>query len=302
VISSAAVRPVLETVESSEGPVEIARAGEGPPVLFVHGTPGGSDTSTAMGQFLVDAGFELVTPSRPGYRGTPLGDCATIDQQADLLAALMTALGHDRFAVVAWSGGGPSSYRLAIRHPERVTALVPFACVSGPIEVPNETLGSRLVMDTSVGHWLMHLMAHHAPASAVKLVLGEEGHLSKAELKAQTAAVVADPRQAAVPLALVEMTADYDHRRAGVENDLRQIGAIESLELERMTVPTLIVNGDADTDVDPSQSDYAAATVPGARRIVMEKGTHVSLFAHPDAGKVQAQVIEFLRSAQVVCD
>ncbi len=69
-----------------------------------------------------------------------------------------------------------------------------------------------------------------------------------------------------------------------------------------ITVPTLVVNGDADTYVDPSQSDYAAATVPGARRIVMEKATHVSLFAHPDAKKVQAQVVECLRSAQAARD
>ncbi len=96
---------------------------------------------------------------------------------------------------------------------------------------------------------------------------------------------------------LVSCFADFDNRRPGVENDPLQIGAIELPELQRITVPTLIVNGDVDTDVDPSHSDCAAATVLGARRIVMERGTHVSLFAHPDAGTVQAQVVEFLRSA-----
>ncbi len=38
-----AATPVAEMVETALGPVEVARAGEGPPVLVVHGMPGGSD-------------------------------------------------------------------------------------------------------------------------------------------------------------------------------------------------------------------------------------------------------------------
>ena len=54
-----------ETLETDRGPVEVARAGVGPPVMLIHGTPGGSDSSVAMGRFLVEAGFELIAPSRP---------------------------------------------------------------------------------------------------------------------------------------------------------------------------------------------------------------------------------------------
>jgi pimeloyl-ACP methyl ester carboxylesterase len=79
----------------------------------------------------VEVGFELISPSRPGYLGTRLDGRGAIDDQADLYAALLDALGHDRAGVLTWSGGGPSGYRLAVRHPERVTALVAFAAVSG---------------------------------------------------------------------------------------------------------------------------------------------------------------------------
>lgn len=288
---------MTELFETPLGGVEFARAGDGPAVLFVHGTPGGSDTSIAMGQFLADAGFTVIAPSRPGYLGTPLGDCLTIDQQAELLAALMSSLGFDRFAVVAWSGGGPASYRLAVLHPDRVSALVPFACVSGRYEEPKETLETKLMFRTGFGHWLMRYMAVHMPEATVKSTLGEEGDLSRAEVKRQATEVIGDPKQAAVPLALAEVVADFDNRVAGYENDWAQFGAIDSLELEKLSVPTFVVVGDADADVDPAQSEFAAATVPGATSLIIEKGTHLALFAHPDAADAQAQVVSFLRSA-----
>ena len=73
--------PVAEMVATALGPVEVARAGEGPPVLVVHGMPGGSDQALAMGRSLVDAGFGVIAPSRPGYLGTPLDGREAIDQQ-----------------------------------------------------------------------------------------------------------------------------------------------------------------------------------------------------------------------------
>jgi pimeloyl-ACP methyl ester carboxylesterase len=288
---------MTESIETPLGAVEIVRSGDGSPVLFVHGTPGGSDTSMAMGQFLVDAGFTVIAPSRPGYMGTELGDCKTIDQQAELLAELMRTLGHDKYAVVAWSGGGPSSYRLAVRHPERVTALVPFACVSGQYDAPKENFETRLMFRTGFGHWLMRFMAQHAPEATVKSTLGEEGDLSRAELKEQLAEVISDPKQAAVPLALADVVADFDNREAGYDNDWAQFGAIDSLELEKITAPTFVIVGDADADVDPAQSDYAAETIAGAKKLVISKGTHLALFAHPDAADAQAQVVEFLNAA-----
>ena len=108
-----------ETVDTDLGPVGLVRAGSGPPVLMIHGTPGGTDSSLAMGRFLVAGGFHLIAPARPGYPGTELGGRQTIDDQADLHAALLDALGIERAAVITWSGGGPSGYRLAVRHPGR---------------------------------------------------------------------------------------------------------------------------------------------------------------------------------------
>jgi pimeloyl-ACP methyl ester carboxylesterase len=264
-------------------------------VLFVHGTPGGSDSSIVMGRFLAEAGFEVIGPSRPGYLGTPVEGRETIDDQADLHAALLDALGHERAGVVTWSGGGPSGYRLAVRHPQRVSALVAFAAVSQAWEPGHEGIDERLMLKTSAGNWLLRAMAAHMPESTVSATLKAEGDLSREELKALVEEAMADEAQRDVVLTMANVVGDYAHRRAGMKNDEANYAAIETLELERISAPTLIVVGSADADVSPAHSEHAATTIPGAELLVMDRGTHLCLFVHPDAASAQARVVEQLR-------
>jgi pimeloyl-ACP methyl ester carboxylesterase len=285
-----------EIVETALGPVEFSRRGGGPPVILIHGTPGGSDSSVAMGKFLVDAGFELIAPSRPGYLGTPLGDRTMIDRQADLHAALLDELDLDNAGVLSWSGGGPSGYRLAVRHPERVGALVAFAAVSEAYPESSPDLESRLMMRTTFGNWLLRFLAMHAPKETVAQTLKAEGDLSAAELEGLVAEVLEDEDALNVVLTMARVAGDYANRGEGIENDWARFAEIESLELERIRAPTLIINGSADVDVPPEHSEYAAATIPAARRLVMDRGTHLSLFAHPDAERAQARAVAVLRS------
>lgn len=283
-----------ETVETALGPVEIERAGEGPPVLVVHGTPGGSDQALAMGAFLRKAGCETIAPSRPGYLGTALDGRGEIDAQADLHAALLDALGHERAGVLAWSGGGPSAYRLAVRHPDRVTALVVAAGVSQRFAPDKASIDERLMMDTRAGNWLLRFLATHAPKSTVSSTIGAEGDLTRKELRERTQAIVGDDRQVELVLAMARAAGDHANRGAGIDNDLARFAQIDSLELERIATPTLIVSGDADTDVPPDHSDHAAATIPGADRIVLERGTHLALWVHPEATAAQARALALL--------
>jgi pimeloyl-ACP methyl ester carboxylesterase len=283
-----------ETVETALGPVELARAGAGPPVLFVHGTPGGWDSSVAMGRFLVEAGFEVLAPSRPGYPATPLHGRATIDDQADLHAALLDGIGCERAGVVTWSGGGPSGYRLAVRHPGRVRALIAFAAVSQRYREPRESPEDRLVMQTTAGNRLLRFLIDHAPRQTVSATLKAEGDLSEDELRKLVAEVFEDDRELDVVLTMARVAGDYRNRRAGIENDWLQFGGIDSLELEKIGTPTLVINGTADIDVPPPHSEHAAETIPGAERLIMDRGTHLCLFVHPDAHIAQARAAAFL--------
>lgn len=286
---------MARTVKTDLGPIEVSRQGSGPPVMLIHGTPGGSDSSEAMGRFLVDAGFELIAPSRPGYLGTPLGDRGGIDEQADLLAALLDKLGHERAGLLTWSGGGPSGYRLTIRHLGRVSALVAFAAVSKAYAEPKESLDERLMMRTGAGNWLLRFLTAHAPKSMVTETLAAEGDLSKEELKKLVAEVVADERKLEVVLTMANVVGDFADRAEGYENDWARFAAIDSLQLEAIETPTLIINGSADADVPPQHSDHAAVTIPGAMHRVMDRGTHLSLWVHPEADAAEAEAVAILR-------
>lgn len=49
------------------GPIEYASAGDGPPVLVLHGAGGGFDQGLLMAEGLVRAGLRAVAASRPGW-------------------------------------------------------------------------------------------------------------------------------------------------------------------------------------------------------------------------------------------
>jgi pimeloyl-ACP methyl ester carboxylesterase len=172
-------------VETSLGKVEYIDTGQGDPVLFVHGSPGGCDQGAVMGAFLVPRGFRVIAVSRPGYLGTPLTESMkTPDQQADLELALMDSLGLERFGVMCWSGGGPSSYRMAAKDAERVTALVALAGVSEKYEFGNGINSLEYSLLTGgLGTWLMKEMVRHTPKQVVKMSVTEESDLSKEQAK-----------------------------------------------------------------------------------------------------------------------
>jgi len=289
--------PEPRTVTTSLGEVQMADLGSGPPVLAVHGTPGGFDQGVLMGRFLVNAGFRVIAPSRPGYLGTPLGDdLATPDGQADLYVALLDELGIDRASVLAWSGSGPSCYRLAARHGDRVSALAASAAVSRRYAV-EATTTDGFMFGTAAGNWLMRVLVAHAPEQVVQGELDAEGDLTKEQVEERAKAVMADPGKRDFALGMALTTSTRGERKAGYENDLEQLAAIESLGLEEIKVPTLILQGTADTDVTPDYSAFAAETIPGARLVEIEDGTHLALFLSDEATAVQEQVRDHFAGA-----
>lgn len=113
-----------QRIETARGPVEYAIRGEGPVLLVAHGGPGGYDQALLLGELFSRNGFQVVAPSRPGYLGTPVETGRTAEEQGDALAALLDALDIRRACVLGVSGGGPASYQLAQRHPDKPQALI----------------------------------------------------------------------------------------------------------------------------------------------------------------------------------
>jgi haloacetate dehalogenase len=119
------------------GPAQIfARSGgSGPAVLFLHGYPQTHVMWHGLAKPLMEEfacvfadlrgyGFSSCPPNEPG--NLPYSKRA----MAQDMLAVMTALGHPRFAVVGHDRGARVGYRLALDHPEAVTALAVLDIVS----------------------------------------------------------------------------------------------------------------------------------------------------------------------------
>ncbi len=98
-------------------------AADGRPVLYCHGLPGSRLEHAHAAGLARQRGQRIVVPDRPGYgASTRRPNRAIADFAADA-AALLDHLGHDRFDVVGFSGGGPYALACAAHMPQRVQRL-----------------------------------------------------------------------------------------------------------------------------------------------------------------------------------
>jgi haloacetate dehalogenase len=121
---------VDERLDVGEVALRVRHAGEGPPVLLVHGHPRTGATWHRVAPPLVEAGFSVVCPDMRGYGRSGKAEVRPDHAQqskravaADLVR-LMERLGHRRFAVVGHDRGCYVAFRAALDHPERITRLV----------------------------------------------------------------------------------------------------------------------------------------------------------------------------------
>lgn len=115
-------------------------AGEGAPVLLLHGSgPGVS----AMANWrltlpaLTEAGLRVIAPDQIGFGATvpPSDHEYSMESWLAHIVALLDDLGLDRVDVIGNSFGGAVALHLAVHHPERVGRLVLMGSVGVPFEI-----------------------------------------------------------------------------------------------------------------------------------------------------------------------
>lgn len=98
--------------------------GEGPPLILVHGLGGAAANWTELAPLLVP-NHRLLVPDLPGHGGSEaLPAVSGLEPFADRVAALAAREGMLPAPVVGHSLGGAVVLRLALRHPDDVSAVV----------------------------------------------------------------------------------------------------------------------------------------------------------------------------------
>jgi pimeloyl-ACP methyl ester carboxylesterase len=104
-----------------------AGAADAPTLLLLHGFPSSSHMFRDLIPLLADE-FHLVAPDLPSFGKSDMPDPDkfdyTFDHLADVIDRLTEVLGLDRFAMYVFDYGAPVGFRIAARHPDRITAIV----------------------------------------------------------------------------------------------------------------------------------------------------------------------------------
>ena len=129
-------------LEVPGGRLRYLAAGEGEPVLLVHGLGGAAANWVALAPLLLP-GRRLLVPELPGHGGSsPLPAAPSLNAYADPLASLLDTENASPAVVVGHSLGGAIALRLAIRRPETVRALV----LAGAAGISSATRSARYAL------------------------------------------------------------------------------------------------------------------------------------------------------------
>ena len=104
-----------------------AGASGAPTLVLLHGFPSASHMFRELIPLLADR-FHIVAPDLPGFGKSDMparGDFDyTFEHITDVINRLTEVLGLDRFALYVFDYGAPVGFRIAARHPERITAII----------------------------------------------------------------------------------------------------------------------------------------------------------------------------------
>src|SRR3984957_3630505 len=104
-----------------------AGAPDAPVLLLLHGFPSSSHMFRDLIPQLADR-FHIVAPDLPGFGQSDMPSrdsfAYTFDNIANIIERFTEVVGFDRFAVYVFDYGAPTGFRLAVRHPERITAII----------------------------------------------------------------------------------------------------------------------------------------------------------------------------------
>jgi pimeloyl-ACP methyl ester carboxylesterase len=268
---------------TSAGPIEYADDGAGAPLLSIHGAGGGYDQGLANVADLVGDGFRVIAPSRFGYLGTPMPSDTSSASQADAHAALLTELMVDRTIVVGISAGAPSAVQLAIRHPERVSALILIVPGTYAPTSPVAVEGSRA---SALVLWLVNTGADFAwwtiekiaPSILIRFV-GVPPELFASSPRAEQSRV----------MQIVRSIKPLSRRFPGIDNDSNP--DLSPPSFEQITAPTLVISARDDLFNTLPAAEFAAASILNAKLVVYETGGHLLVGRQQE---VRAVVTDFI--------
>jgi pimeloyl-ACP methyl ester carboxylesterase len=228
--------------------------------------------------------FRLIRLDFPGHgltrapEGFVLRDNAGLADFVDVFAA---TLALPKFAVAGNSMGGGVAWQLAVRHPERINALILVDAAGFPNEKPPAKIPLAFkILRYPIGRIILRNIDNRP--------LIEQG------LKTD----VYD--QAVITPAFVDRWAEFQrapgHRAILMSINLGAQARATPALLGTIKVATLILHGENDLLIEPASAHKFAAAIPGAKLLLYPQVGHLPQVEIP--ARSAADVAEFLQTPQ----
>ncbi|SRR6266571_3648014 len=231
-------------------PVALSERGEGRPFLLLHGGGGPLTVAGFADLLAAERPARVITPTHPGFAGTPRPDALTsISGLAAVYAALLAELGITGVTVVGNSIGGWIAAEIALLDTTRISRLVLIDAVG--IEVP----GHPVVDFFSLTPRQVAELSYHDP---------DRFGIDPTKMPAEAQKAMAGNRATLAVYAGTSMGA------AGL-----------AARLAKVTTPTLVLWGDSDRIADADYGRAYAEAIPGARFQVLSKTGHLPQIETP---------------------
>jgi pimeloyl-ACP methyl ester carboxylesterase len=262
--------------------LEALAAPPGAEVALVYhgGTPTAAVPFALLQAVAEERGLRLVMYSRPGYATSDPRPGRTVGDAAGDIAAVLDAIGADRFVTVGWSGGGPHALACA--------ALLADRCLAAA------TIGGVAPRWADTAAWMAGMGAENVEEFSAALS-GPDGLTLWLEAAAQQLQNVQAPDVAVAlgdlvsPVDVASLTGEFadwmaatfqratSSGIAGWRDDDLAFVAPWGFPLEKITRPVTIWQGDQDRMVPFSHGQWLAKHVSGARAELRPGEGHLSL-------------------------
>lgn len=282
-----------QTFQTACGPIEAAIRGQGEPVLISHGIAGGFDQGLGLAESHLSEGMQAIAVSRFGYLGTPLPENASPAAQADAYLCLLDALNLDKVTVLANSAGGASAIQMALRHPDRVKALVLVSSVAPATVVETVALPPKPVIQAVFGSdFLMWLITTKFQAMMHTTVGVPEGY----SLNEADQVLVRDLIRSILPIQPRQAGFVFDMFTSNLDMDRNP----QAYPLEELHVPTLIISAVDDPLAKYENARAMAERIPNAQFYTFLSGGHL-LLGSGDTARVEiAKFLEAFATPQAI--
>jgi pimeloyl-ACP methyl ester carboxylesterase len=256
----------MENVEANGTQIAFRRSGNGAPLMLLHGAEADHSMFDAFAPLLADDFTVIAYDQRDSGSTKNPSASYGFEELADDAAALIAALGYKRAHVFGTSFGGVIAQTLASRHPDHIDRLVLSSTFRAGAALPSinpdfprfAELRSRLpasAREFAEYFFTRDYLAAHPDASAIFT-----GNKRTDEQKARRGAVIPRPI---------------------------------SVDLGKITAPTLVLAGAEDRLIPPAHTLSLAREIANAKTVTISGVGHVATRQNPAA--VAAAVKAFLQ-------